>query len=149
MVDFKDTIAIGGDHAGYRLKQFLIENLEKEGYHFKDYGVLSEEAVDYPDIIHPLAKDINDGHVKMGVILCGSGNGVAITANKYLNVRAAVCWNEEIVKLARMHNDANVIALPARFISYEKALEFVRLFLTTGFEGGRHQRRVEKISKIN
>jgi ribose 5-phosphate isomerase B len=148
MFDFKDTIAIGGDHAGYKLKQFLIDHLKKEGYQFKDYGTISESSVDYPDVIHPLAKDINDGIIKMGVILCGSGNGVAITANKYLNVRAAICWNEEIVKFARLHNDANVIALPARFISQEEALKFVRLFITTGFEGGRHQQRVEKISKV-
>lgn len=148
MVDNKDTIVIGADHAGFNLKQFLIHELTKEGYHFKDYGTVSEEAVDYPDIIHPLAKDINEGKAKTGVILCGSGNGVAITANKYLNVRAAICWNEEIVRFARLHNDANIIALPARFISQGDALKFVRLFFTTGFEGGRHQRRVEKISTV-
>ena len=146
MLDITDTIAIGTDHAGYRMKEFLLNNLKSEGYSFKDYGAFSEDPVDYPDMIHPLAKDINDGKYKRGIIICGSGNGVAITANKYNNVRAAICWEKDLVKLSRQHNDANIIVLPARFISFKEALRFVKIFFDTGFEGGRHQRRVEKIS---
>jgi ribose 5-phosphate isomerase B len=146
MDDITDIIAIGTDHAGFLMKEFLKKNLRAKGYNFEDYGAFSEEPVDYPDMIHPLAKDINDGKIKKGVIICGSGNGVAMVANKYKNVRAAICWNQEIVKLSRQHNDANVVVLPARFISFEEALQFVKLFLTTDFEGGRHQRRVEKIA---
>jgi ribose 5-phosphate isomerase B len=146
MDDIKDIIAIGTDHAGYRMKEFLKEKLTKEDFVFKDYGAFSEESVDYPDIIHPLAKDINEGRYKWGVIICGSGNGVAITANKYGNVRAAICWEKELVKLSRQHNNANIIVLPARFISLKDALRFVKIFFSTGFEGGRHQRRVEKIA---
>ena len=141
-----DIIAIGTDHAGYKMKEYLKENLNQDGFIFKDYGTFSEEPVDYPDVIHPLAKDINEGKYKRGVIICGSGNGVAITANKYNNVRAAICWEEELAKLARLHNNANIIVLPARFISFKEALLFVKIFFSTGFEGGRHQRRVEKIA---
>ena len=146
MGDITDIIAIGTDHAGFRMKEFLIEHLKPEGYLFKDYGAFSEEPVDYPDIIHPLAKDINDGKYKRGVIICGSGNGVAITANKYNNVRAAICWEKELAKLSRQHNNANIIVLPARLISFKDALSFVKIFFSTGFEGGRHLRRVEKIA---
>jgi ribose 5-phosphate isomerase B len=146
MEGITDIIAIGTDHAGFLMKEFLKKNLREKGYIFEDYGTSSEEPVDYPDMIHPLAKDINIGKIKRGVIICGSGNGVAMVANKYKNVRAAICWKKEIVKLSRQHNDANVIVLPARFISFDEALQFVKIFLTTGFEGGRHQRRVEKIA---
>jgi ribose 5-phosphate isomerase B len=146
MGDITDRIAIGTDHAGFLMKEFIKKNLGTTEYHFEDYGASSEEPVDYPDIIHPLARDINDGKFKKGVIICGSGNGVAMVANKYPNVRAAICWNKEIVKLSRRHNDANIIVLPARFISLKEALQFVKIFLTSGFEGGRHQRRVEKIA---
>jgi ribose 5-phosphate isomerase B len=146
MDDNTDIIAIGTDHAGYCMKEFLKENLKKEGFIFKDYGAFSEEPVDYPDIIHPLAKDINEGIFKRGVIICGSGNGVAMTANKYPNVRAAVCWEKDLAKLSRQHNDANIIVLPARFISLKEALRFVKIFFATAFEGGRHHRRVEKIA---
>lgn len=146
MGDITDRIAIGTDHTGFLMKEFLKKNLGSAEYSFEDYGASSEEPVDYPDIIHPLARDINEGKFKRGVIICGSGNGVAMVANKYKNVRAAICWNKEIVKLSRHHNDANVIVLPARFISVKEALMFVKIFLTTGFEGGRHQRRVEKIA---
>lgn len=146
MSDITDIIAIGTDHAGYQMKEFLIHNLKPEGFIFKDYGAFSEESVDYPDIIHPLAKDINDGKYKRGVIICGSGNGVAITANKYNNVRAAICWEKELAKLSRQHNNANIIVLPARFISFKEALRFVKIFFSTDFEGGRHLRRVEKIA---
>ena len=146
MGDITDIIAIATDHAGFLMKEFLKMKLGSKGYSFEDYGASSEEAVDYPDMIHPLARDINNGTFKKGIIICGSGNGVAMVANKYKNVRAAICWNKEIVKLSRQHNDANVIVLPARFISFEEALQFVDIFFTTGFEGGRHQRRVEKIA---
>ena len=148
MFDFKGTIAIACDHAGVVLKDFLKNRMAKEGYAFKDYGTFTEDSVDYPDKIHPLASDVDKGRFGFGIIICGSGNGVAMTANKYRNVRAAICWNEEITRLARQHNDANVISLPARFITEEDAYLFVQIFLTTDFEGGRHQRRVEKISLI-
>ena len=145
MVDFENIIAIGCDHAGYTVKQEIIRNFENEGFQFRDYGCFSEDPVDYPDMIHPLAKEINQGVLKRGIIICGSGNGVAIVANKYKFVRAAVCWNEEITRLARKHNDANIMSVPARFLSIEEVLDLVKIFLTTGFEGGRHLRRVEKI----
>jgi ribose 5-phosphate isomerase B len=148
MVDFNHDITVGCDHAGYVMKQYLMEKLALEGYHFKDYGAFSEESVDYPDIIHPLAKAVNDRIYKWGIILCGSGIGVSIVANKYPGVRAALCWKEEIARLSRQHNDANVIALPSRFISCEEAVSIVRTFLITDFEGGRHERRVMKIAAI-
>ena len=146
MGEITDIFAIGTDHAGFLMKEFLKKNLGTEGYRFEDYGAFSEESVDYPDIIHPLARDIDDGKFKKGIIICGSGNGVAMVANKYKNIRAAICWNEEIVKLSRQHNDANVLVLPARFISFEEAQRFVEIFFSEGFEGGRHQRRVKKIA---
>lgn len=136
MGDFNNIIVIGSDHAGYKMKEYIKVNLKNEGYDFIDYGTLTEDPVDYPDIIHPLAKDIDDGKYKRGVILCGSGNGVAITANKYINVRAAICWEKELVLLSRQHNNANIIVLPARFVTYRQAIKYVRIFLTTGFEGG-------------
>ncbi len=148
MFAFNQMIAIGSDHAGFEMKEYLVNNLEKEGYHFQDFGTDSEESVDYADYIHPLAKSIDKGSIEKGIILCGTANGVAMTANKYRNVRAAVCWNEQVVILSRQHNDANIIALPARFISCEEALTLVRLFFSTNFEGGRHERRVQKISDI-
>ena len=140
-------IAIGSDHAGYKYKEFLKNFLESRSFTIKDFGTLSEVSVDYPDIIHPLARTVNMDDFQKGIIICGSGNGVAMVANKYPGVRAAVCWNEEITKLSRLHNDANIIALPARFISQEQALEFVKIFIGTPFEGGRHLNRVEKISR--
>ena len=141
-----DNIAIATDHAGFLMKEFLKKNLGYKGYSFEDYGASSEDPVDYPDMVHPLARDINNGKFKRGIIICGSGNGVAMVANKYKNVRAAICWKKELAKLSRQHNDANVIVLPARFISFDEALQFVKLFFATGFEGGRHQRRIEKIA---
>jgi ribose 5-phosphate isomerase B len=144
-LDLSNVIVIGCDHAGFLLKEYLKTELTASGFEFHDFGTFSEESADYPDYIHPLAKAINSGEFEKGIIICGSANGVSIVANKYPNVRAAVCWNEEVVKLARLHNDANIIALPARFITKEEALGFVRLFFSTRFEGGRHQRRVDKI----
>lgn len=143
------VIGLGCDHAGYCLKEHVRKDLEAKGYALVDYGTFSEESVDYPDFIHPLAGDINSGKLGTGIIICGSGNGVAMVANKYKNVRAAVCWTEELTKLARAHNDANVLALPARFISEEVADACVTAFLSTGFEGGRHERRVKKIPGTN
>jgi ribose 5-phosphate isomerase B len=148
MFDSLKNIAIGSDHAGYKLKEYLKEYLHSQNYTLKDFGTFSDESMDYPDVIHPLARAVDGDEFQKGIAICGSGNGVAIVANKYRKVRAAVCWNEEITKLSRQHNDANIIALPARFISFDQALEFVKLFIATEFEGGRHSRRVEKISKI-
>lgn len=141
-------IAIGGDHAGFSMKEYIKQKISKLGYEFEDFGPYSDEKIDYPDVAHPLAKSIQSGNLKFGILICGSGNGVAMVANKYPNIRAAVCWNEEITKLARMHNDANIITLPARFITLEEAVCFVTLFLTTEFEGGRHIKRIEKIAPI-
>ena len=145
MFDFSQNIPIGCDHAGFRLKAYLLQNLSSGGYCFRDFGTFSEESVDYPDFIHPVAKAINEAIYQRGIILCGSGNGVSIVANKYPQVRSAVCWTDDIARLSRLHNDANIIALPARFISPEEALNLVKIFFTTDFEGGRHERRVQKI----
>ncbi len=138
-------IVIGSDHAGFEYKEKIIQFLSKAGYEVLDMGTNSAESVDYPDYIHPLAKRIEGGDVSQGIIICGSGNGVAMTANKHQGIRAALSWNEELAILARKHNDANVLAIPARFVSLEKAEEMVKVFLETAFEGGRHERRVRKI----
>ena len=138
-------IPIACDHGGFELKEFLKEALTKEGFKIKDFGTYSPDSVDYPDFIHPLAKEINAGTYELGIIICGSGNGAQMVANKYPKVRAALCWTEEIARLARQHNNANIIALPGRFIEKETALKMVRIFLETEFEGGRHEERVKKI----
>ena len=148
MFDFSQEIPIGCDHAGFKLKDYLVVELSKEGYRFKDFGTYSEESVDYPDFVHPLAKEINDGIFSRGIIICVSGNGVSMAANKYLKVRSAVCWTVDIARFSRLHNDANIIALPARYILQEDALNMVKTFFTTDFEGGRHERRVQKISAV-
>ncbi len=134
------------DHGGYAMKEYLKNKLTEAGYQVVDMGTYSEESVDYPDFIHPLAKAVNDGKYSRGIIMCGSGNGAQITANKHQNVRAGLCWNEEQTVLTRQHNDANVMSIPGRFIPFEQAWKMVQLFLNTPFEGGRHSRRVEKIS---
>ena len=139
-------IAIGGDHAGFEYKSNLIEKLISLGYEVKDFGPFSTDSVDYPDYVHPLSSALENGEFDLGIVICGSGNGVAITANKHQGIRAALCWNEELAALARQHNNANVLALPARFISYELAEKLAEIFLTTDFEGGRHQNRVSKIA---
>jgi ribose 5-phosphate isomerase B len=139
------VIAIGCDHAAFVLKETLKRHLQQQGYEVKDYGCFSGEAVDYPDVVHPLAKDVNDGKIARGIVLCGSGVGVSMVVNKYPKVRGALCWMSEIAKLCRQHNDANILALGARFISEKEALEMVDTFLNTPFEGGRHQGRVDKI----
>jgi len=146
MFDFSREIPIGCDHAGFLLKAYLLPELTAVGYRFKDFGTFSEESVDYPDFIHPVAKGINEGDFLRGIIICGSGNGVSMVANKYPKVRSAICWTGEVARLARLHNDANIIALPARFITPEEAVNLVKIFFTTDFEGGRHQRRIDKIA---
>ena len=139
-------IAIGGDHAGYEYKEKLVESLKEAGYEVKDFGPDSNASVDYADYVHPLSSAIESGECSMGIVICGSGNGVAITANKHQGIRAALCWNEELAALGRSHNDANILAIPARFVTYELADKMVTTFLTTDFEGGRHQTRVDKIA---
>ncbi len=139
-------ILIGSDHAGYSLKNKIKEYLEENGYLAEDKGTDSEESVDYPDFIHPVASGVSEGKTRFGIIICGSGNGAAMTANKHKNVRAAICWSEEIAELARMHNDANIISLPARFVNDDQALKILSIFLNTEFEGGRHQNRIQKIN---
>jgi len=140
-----ETIAIAADHAGYDHKEAIKEHFIKIGYTFKDFGTHSEESVDYPDFAHPLAEAVENGSYQRGITICGSGNGISMAANKHQGIRAALCWITEIAELARQHNDANVCSLPARYISKEEAIEIVDTFLNTDFEGGRHQRRVEKI----
>ena len=139
-------IAIGCDHAGFVYKDPIKEMLTKMGHEVSDFGTNSSDSVDYPDYIHPLSKHLEEGKSELGVIICGSGNGVAITANKHQGIRAAVCWKVELAELARAHNNANVLAIPARFVSVKMAKNMVNAFLTTEFEGGRHARRVGKIS---
>lgn len=139
-------IAIGGDHAGFQYKQEIVKYLTQKGHEVKDFGPNSEASVDYPDFAHPLGQAIEDKQYELGILICGSGNGVNITANKHKGVRAALCWNKEIAALARQHNDANVISLPARFISLDEAKLLVDTFISTPFEGGRHKTRVDKIS---
>jgi len=148
MLNKEQMIPIACDHGGFEMKEFIRENLEKEGYNVKDFGVYSQETVDYPDMIHPIAKAINNGEYELGIILCGSGNGAQMTANKYPNVRAGLCWSDEQAELTRQHNNANILALPGRFVDFDLALKMVYTFLNTKFEGGRHQTRVEKINKI-
>lgn len=140
----KITIAIGADHAGFEYKQHLIDYLKD--YHLKDFGTNSPDSVDYPDFAHPVASAVEKKEYTMGILICGSANGVAITANKHNGVRAAICWNEELASLARQHNDANILCIPARFVSEEMAKHMADKFLTTEFEGGRHGKRVDKIS---
>jgi ribose 5-phosphate isomerase B len=139
-------IAIGGDHAGYTYKNMLKEVLAELQHQVQDFGPDSEASVDYPDHVHPLAKAVLNKDADFGILICGSGNGVAMTANKYKDIRAALCWETELAKLAREHNNANVLCIPARFVSQEEAAEMVRVFLKTDFEGGRHQNRVDKIA---
>jgi ribose 5-phosphate isomerase B len=138
-------IAIVSDHAGYFLKEKILDFLIKEKYEVKDLGCSSGETVDYPDFGHPLAKAVAEGKFETGISICGTGNGINMVVNKHQGIRGALCWNEEISRLARAHNDANICALPARFISDSEAVLIVKTFLNTSFDGGRHQRRIEKI----
>ena len=141
------NILISNDHAGVELKNAVNSFLKKKGYVVENLGDNSGESVDYPDIIHPLAKEISNNKNKKGIIMCGTGNGVSMVANKYKGVRAGLCWSKEIAELIRKHNDANILSLPARFLSVKEALEIVEVFLKTDFEGGRHERIVNKIDK--
>ncbi len=139
-------LGIACDHAGYEMKEFLVGYLSTKGYEVIDFGTHSEESIDYPDFGHALAEAIEKGELKRGIGLCGSGEGMAMTLNKHQAVRAGLCWNDTVAELIRQHNDANVVVLPARFISNDEAMAIVEKFLTTEFEGGRHIRRVEKIA---
>lgn len=138
-------IAFASDHAGYEMKQHLIEFLKKRGHELKDFGSYSAESTDYPDYAHPFANAIENNEFDFGISLCGSGNGISITANKHAGIRSAICWDVKLAELARKHNNANICALPARFLDNAKAEKIVDVFLTTDFEGGRHQRRIDKI----
>ncbi|PKA82948.1 ribose 5-phosphate isomerase B [Ulvibacter sp. MAR_2010_11] len=139
-------IAIGNDHAGTDYKNAVVTYLKKEGYQVTNYGTDTNESVDYPDFVHPVADAVENNKADFGIIICGSGNGANMTANKHQKVRSALCWTKEITELARQHNDANILSIPARFTSEPQAVEMVKTFLKTEFEGGRHQKRVEKIA---
>ena len=140
------VIPIGADHAGFQLKEELKKHFTELGYEFKDYGTYSEESIDYPDYAHPVAKHVEENEGTLGIVICGSGNGINMTVNKHQGIRSALTWTVELAELARQHNDANIIALPARFISKENGIKMVDKFLNTHFEGGRHQKRVNKIT---
>ena len=138
-------LAIACDHAGYDYKEIIKKHLEGK-YELKDYGTFSKDSVDYPDFVHPAASSVEKGENELGILICGSGQGVAITANKHQKIRCALCWETELAALAKQHNNANMVAIPARFVSEELALQIVDTFLNTDFEGGRYQNRVDKIS---
>lgn len=139
------SIPIGCDHAGFEMKQAIIKHLQDKGFFVTDKGCYSEDSIDYADFAHPVATMVENNPGMKGILLCGSGNGINMTANKHQGIRAALCWKKEIAELARQHNDANILTLPARFISEKEALEMVDVFFNTEFEGGRHQKRIEKI----
>jgi len=143
--DLTKPIAIGCDHAGFEHKEAIKKWLINEGWQVKDFGAYSPDSVDYPDFAHPVSHFVEEGDAAFGILLCGSANGVAITANKHQNIRAALCWRNEVAELVRLHNDANIICLPARFIELSLALEMLETFMSTAFEGGRHERRVNKM----
>ncbi len=144
-MDKSIIIPIGADHAGYELKNTIINYLSEQGYSFKDYGTYSEDSIDYPDYGHPVAQHVENTPEVLGIVICGSGNGINMTVNKHQGIRSALCWNKEIAMLARQHNDANIIALPARFVDAILAIQMVEAFLNTTFERGRHATRVNKI----
>ena len=138
------NISIGNDHAGVDYKNYIIDKL-KDNYNIVNHGTNNIESVDYPDFAHPVSLDVQNNKIDLGILICGSGNGVSMTANKHKKVRAALCWNEQIAVLAKKHNNANIICIPARFISKEEALQIIKSFIETEFEEGRHQRRINKI----
>src|SRR5258705_9317553 len=142
----KQIICLGADHAGFEMKEKLKEKLSSAGEEIKDFGTNSPDPVDYPDFVHPLAEYIEENSNAIGVLLCGSANGMAMAANKHEGIRAAICWNKKVAELARQHNDANILCLPARFISDTEANEITEAFLNASFEGGRHEKRVKKIN---
>ncbi|GGA68429.1 ribose 5-phosphate isomerase B [Flavobacterium palustre] len=139
-------ISIGNDHAGPEYKKAIVQYLESKGHQVTNYGTDTESSVDYPDFGHPVASDVEEGKADFGIVICGSGNGIAMTVNKHAGVRAGLCWTKEIAYLTRLHNDANVVSIPARYTSIQQAVEIVETFLETAFEGGRHQNRVDKIA---
>lgn len=139
------VIGLACDHAAYELKEYLKTVLDSKGIEYKDFGCFSSESVDYPDFAHPLAEAVENGECYPGIAMCGTGNGISMTLNKHQGIRAALCWNEEIARLARQHNDANILSMPARFISKEEAVKIMEAFLSSDFEGGRHERRIKKI----
>ena len=139
-------ISIGNDHAGTQHKKEIVRDMEKKGIEIINHGTDKEESVDYPDLAHPVAEDVKNKRTNLGIVICGSGNGVAMTANKHKDIRAAICWNKEMAKLAREHNNANIISIPARVITTSEAREIVEVFINTEFEGGRHKRRTDKIN---
>lgn len=143
------NIAIGNDHAGTTYKYNIVEYLKSIGIKVVNFGTNDENSMDYPDAIHPVAEAVESGKADLGIIICGSGNGAAITANHHKGIRAALCWNNELVALARQHNDANILSIPARFVTQADSIEFVKTFLETDFEGGRHQQRIDKIPLDN
>lgn len=142
----KKYIPIGGDHAGFEHKKAIIKHLEENGYELEDFGCYSDESIDYPDFGHPVAEKVNSNSAILGIVICGSGNGINMTANKHQGVRSALCWKVEIAELARQHNNANILALPARYLTTKEAIQIVDAFFNTEFEGGRHERRVNKIA---
>jgi ribose 5-phosphate isomerase B len=139
------TISIGNDHAGTDYKHAIVKHLEAKGYTVNNYGTNTNDSVDYPDFVHPVAKDVENKTVDFGIIICGSGNGANMTANKHQGVRSALCWTKEIVALARQHNNANILSIPSRFTAQQQAIEMVDTFINTAFEGGRHELRIKKI----
>ena len=139
-------LAIGGDHAGFDYKQKIFHDMQQQGYEIEDYGTHNPDSVDYPDFAHPVASFVEANPDSLGILVCGSGNGVAMAANKHSGIRAAVCWNEELARLARQHNNANILCIPARFVSPQMATSMISAFLSEQFEGGRHANRVHKIS---
>ncbi|HAX95409.1 MAG TPA: ribose 5-phosphate isomerase B [Prolixibacteraceae bacterium] len=141
----KLVIALASDHAGFARKQAIIHYFEENGIAYHDFGCYTDESCDYPDFAHSIAKAISDGEFSIGITFCGSGQGISITANKHQKIRSAICWNPEIARLAREHNDANICAIPGRFVSDDEAIAIVEAYLNATFEGGRHQRRIEKI----
>jgi ribose 5-phosphate isomerase B len=145
MFDKSKTLALGCDQGGYALKEYIKIKLAESGYSVRDFGAYTAESIDYPDVVHPIASAVNQGQFPLALLICGSGNGVCMTANKYAGIRAALCWNTELARLSRAHNNANILCLPGRFISENEALSAVKAFLTTEFEGGRHQTRIDKI----
>ena len=138
-------IGIASDHAGFELKEILKKELTSNGYEVEDFGTHSSQSMDYPDVAHPLATSVENGTTPVGIAICGSGNGISMTVNKHSGIRAALCWNEELAKLARNHNDANILSLPARFITPDEAVRILHSFLSAAFDGGRHEARVNKI----
>ena len=146
--DLTKPIAIGSDHAGFEYKEAIIKWLTEKGYTVKDFGTHSPNSVDYPDFAHPVAAIVESGEVAFGILLCGSANGVAITANKHQHIRAGLVWDNEVASLVRKHNNANVVCIPARFVALPLALEIVETFISTAFEGGRHEERVNKIACV-